>query len=82
MPANSLHSLRDEADRAWRRDELALYWQAAHFDAVVAYRAWSVSPGATAYAVYRAAQDRADSAQDELSTELSTSLPDVPHAQS
>jgi hypothetical protein len=71
MPPNSLKSLRDEADLAWWRDELALVWHAAQLDAVSAYCAWSESPGGTAYTAYRAAQDRADSAQDELADEHS-----------
>jgi hypothetical protein len=33
---------------------------------VGAYEAWRESPSRTAYAVYRAAQDRADQAQDVL----------------
>jgi hypothetical protein len=70
MPPNSLRSLRYRADLAWLRDELWLVWQAAHFDPVTADRAWSASPGATSYAVYRAAQDRAEQAQDDLSTPL------------
>jgi hypothetical protein len=55
-----------EADAAWLRDELALSWRAAQDDAVAAYREWCRSPGPTAYARYRAAQDRADQAQDVL----------------
>ena len=51
------------------RDELWLIWQAAEFGAVAAYGTWSASPGATAYSVYRAAQDRADRAQGELADE-------------
>jgi hypothetical protein len=74
VPANVDRSLRDEADLAWRRDELWLVWQAAQFDAVAAYRSWSAWRGATAYSVYRAAQDRADRAQDELADEHSKSL--------
>jgi hypothetical protein len=74
VPANIDRSLRDEADLAWRRDELWLTWQAAQFDAVAAYSTWCTSPGATAYSVYRAAQDRADRAQDELADEHSKAL--------
>ena len=55
-----------EADAAWLRDELALSWRAAQDDAVAAYREWCRSPGPSAYARYRAAQDRADQAQDVL----------------
>jgi len=36
-------------------------------DATAAYEGWRNEPGADAYAVYRAAQDRADAAQDTLS---------------
>jgi hypothetical protein len=55
-----------EADAAWLRDELALSWRAAQDDAVAAYREWCRSPGPSPYARYRAAQDRADQAQDVL----------------
>jgi hypothetical protein len=55
-----------EADAAWLRDELALSWRAAQDEAVALYREWCQSPGPTAYARYRAAQDRADQAQDVL----------------
>ena len=41
-------------------------WRRAQADAREAYEHWRSSGGATAYASYRAAQDRADSAQDEL----------------
>ena len=55
-----------EADWAWDRDELAFAWRSAQDEALQSYRAWSESPGRTAYVVYRAAQDRADQAQDAL----------------
>jgi hypothetical protein len=41
-------------------------WRDAQAAAARAYRAWCREPGAGAYAVYRAAQDRADAAQDAL----------------
>jgi hypothetical protein len=41
-------------------------WRRAQADAREAYERWRSSGGATAFAAYRAAQDRADSAQDEL----------------
>ena len=44
-------------------------------DAVDAYRAWHESPGPTAYAVYRAAQDRADQAQDVLADTVGAQAP-------
>jgi hypothetical protein len=45
-----------------------LAWESrdAQEEARLAYAAWSAHPGADAYAVYRAAQDRADAAQDML----------------
>ena len=58
-----------EADWAWVRDELAFAWRSAQDEALSTYRAWSESPSRTAYVVYRAAQDRADQAQDALAAE-------------
>ena len=54
------------ADQLWFRDELAYARRTAHDEAVAAYEAWRETPGRVAYAVYRAAQDRADQAQDVL----------------
>ena len=54
------------ADAAWLRDELALSWRGAQDEAVAAYRAWCDQPSAGTYTRYRAAQDRADQAQDVL----------------
>ena len=41
-------------------------WRDAHEDAAAAYVAWRTLPTASAYAAYRAAQDREDAAQDAL----------------
>jgi hypothetical protein len=42
-------------------------WREAHEEAARALHAWSGAPGdRTAYAAYRAAQDREDAAQDAL----------------
>jgi hypothetical protein len=41
-------------------------WSAARAEANIAYDAWCRSPGREAYAVYRAAEDRADAAEDAL----------------
>ena len=41
-------------------------WSDARDEAREAYRRWLAAPGAGAYAVYRAAQDREDAAQDTL----------------
>jgi hypothetical protein len=50
-------------------DELAFAWRTAQDDAAAAYDAWSARPGPDTYAAYRAAQDRADTAQDTLAAE-------------
>jgi hypothetical protein len=47
-------------------DGLAAAWRAAHDDASRALDSWRAWPGAEAFAAYRAAQDRADAAQDAL----------------
>jgi hypothetical protein len=41
-------------------------WREAHDDAVDAYRSWRAAGTRAEYATYRAAQDRADAAQDTL----------------
>ena len=41
----------------------------AQDDAAGAYQVWSSRPGRDTYAAYRAAQDRADAAQDALAAE-------------
>ena len=55
-----------EEDALWFRDELAFAWRTAQDEAVAAYSAWCEFPGRMPYAVYRAAQDRADQAQQVL----------------
>ena len=49
--------------RAWIDYDL---WTDARDEAREAYRAWRAAPAAETYAVYRAAQDREDAAQDTL----------------
>lgn len=49
-------------DLTWSADYDA--WSDAHDDALQAYARWRSAPTAEAYAVYRAAQDREDAAQD------------------
>jgi hypothetical protein len=51
----------------WAVSELVQIWRHAHSQAKLAYEHWRWSPGGDAYAVYRAAQDRADAAQHALS---------------
>jgi hypothetical protein len=47
-------------------DELFTIWSAARAEANLAYTAWCDSRGAEAYTVYRAAEDRADAAEEAL----------------
>lgn len=49
------------------QDELLAAWRAADAEAGRALAAWRAAPGADAFAAFRAAQDRADAAQDALS---------------
>ena len=65
-PDIDMAAIAAEGDAVWFRDELAYAWRAAQDEAVAAYRAWQELPGSNEYAVYRAAQDRADQAQDVL----------------
>jgi hypothetical protein len=51
--------------RTWSADYDA--WSDARDEALQAYARWRSSPTAETYAVYRAAQDREDAAQDTLS---------------
>ena len=50
----------------WLRDELSDAWWAAQAEARATYDYWRELPGANGHAVYRAAQDRADEAQNAL----------------
>jgi hypothetical protein len=51
-------------------DEVFVMWSAARAEANLAYDAWCARPGADAYAVYRAAEDRADAAEAALALSL------------
>ncbi len=46
--------------------ERFVVWSAARAEANLAYDAWCLRPGAEGYAVYRAAEDRADAAEASL----------------
>ncbi len=48
------------------RDEAFVVWSAARAEANLAYDAWCAGPGWERYAVYRAAEDRADAAEQAL----------------
>lgn len=56
----------DRLGAAWVLYELQFVRRKAQAEATLAYQAWSRHPGRDGYTVYRAAQDRADAAQDEL----------------
>ena len=53
---------------AQRHDELFAIWSAARAEANLAYQAWCDVRGSVAYAVYRAAEDRADAAEQALAS--------------
>jgi hypothetical protein len=58
--------LRPGLDAGPRAGEPLAVWRAARADANAAYEAWRRQPGGRAYAVYRAAEDRADAAETSL----------------
>ena len=53
-------------DAPFNRDEAFTIWSVAHAEANLALDAWRSAPGAESYAAFRAAEDRADAAQDAL----------------
>ena len=57
-----------------RWDELFVLWSAARAEANLAYDEWCAHPGADGYAVYRAAEDRADAAEERLAMAASLQL--------
>jgi len=57
------------------QDELFVLWSAARAEANLAYDAWCERPGMEAYAVYRAAEDRADAAEHALAAGVGLGLP-------
>jgi hypothetical protein len=58
--------LRDRVPPARRLAELFAMWSAARAEANEAYDHWRWRPGGDAFAVYRAAEDRADAAEAAL----------------
>jgi hypothetical protein len=47
-------------------DKLFTVWSAARAEANLAYQAWCEFGGSDAYVIYRAAEDRADAAEQAL----------------
>jgi hypothetical protein len=62
--------LRRTMTPAQVHDELFTVWSAARAEANLAYAAWCDAPGSNAYVVYRAAEDRADAAEQALASAL------------
>jgi hypothetical protein len=62
------HAARNVEAPVWMRDQLTDSWRAARAEAGAAYVYWSQLLTRESYAVYRAAQDRADAAQDALAS--------------
>ena len=66
-----LRTPEDDLDVDWRLDEHFLVWAGARAEANEAYAAWRERPGGEPYAVYLAAEDRADAAEEALAREAS-----------
>lgn len=49
-------------------------WRSARDECDAAYDAWCLTPGSVTYAVYQAAADRADAAQDALAANWRRSM--------
>jgi hypothetical protein len=71
-------ALQDLGDSGWLWwiEELGYAWQEAQFEATLAYRHWCRFRDRSAYAIYRAAQDRADAAQDALGEQYAEAIAD------
>jgi hypothetical protein len=69
--------LRGQAGEGGPRavDELRAVWSAARAEANLAYEAWRARPARATYAVFRAAEDRCDAAQDALASAAGPSAP-------
>jgi hypothetical protein len=66
-------AIATERSENWMAAELHFVRLAAQVEADEAYADWRQHPGRLAYAVYRAAQDRADAAQEHLAQWLAQS---------
>lgn len=65
-PGRTLARGRPSAHDLAMREELSFVRREAQAEADVAYEDWRSLRSSDAYAVFRAAQDRADAAQDDL----------------
>lgn len=68
-------ALAEMSSWGWIHIELADAWRAAQDEATWAYDYWRETADRLGFAVYRAAQDRADMAQDELAGHWLTAYP-------
>lgn len=50
----------------WYAEELYAAWSAARAESNLAYEQWCATPGREAYTTFRAAEDRADAAEQGL----------------
>jgi hypothetical protein len=66
VPAERHHRETRWAQAGWLLDELRFVWRQAQEEATAAYEHWSRTGSRDAYAVYVAARDRADAAEDAL----------------
>jgi uncharacterized protein YllA (UPF0747 family) len=73
MQERAIATERAMPSEHWIAAELHDVRRAAQVEANRAYEQWRHHPGAPAYAVYRAAQDRADAAQEHLAQWLTSS---------
>ncbi len=64
-----LRTSEEALDADWRVDEHFLVWAGARAEANDAYAAWRERHGRERYAVYLAAEDRADAAEEALARE-------------
>jgi hypothetical protein len=55
---------------AQRYDARFAIWSAARAEANLAYADWCAAPGRERYAIYRAAEDRADAAEEALTARV------------
>jgi len=65
----------DEAGAGWIVGELYAVWSAARAEANLAYDAWRAAPGREGHAIYLAAEDRADAAEDALAAAVASARP-------
>lgn len=73
MQERALAPEPSEPSEHWMASELRFVRLAAQVEADQAYQDWRQHPGARAYTAYRAAQDRADAAQEHLAQWLTHS---------